>query len=150
MKKSVFSGLATARWIVVVPFLLGGCLDAFDDSDTTQEEECTPAPAGCDHSIPDEADLTIRVSTPLPEVVTIYSGDAYETGTIIWSGSPKGTYWSVRLPLGDYSATATYKQGGKTIIAVDGDDLAYESTDTCEGECYDEVDGTVDLELAGQ
>ncbi len=119
-----------------------GCL--LDEEDPP---ECTPTPSTCKHSRPHEADLTIRVSSPLPEVVSIYAGTSYETGRLVWSGTPKGKQWSERLPLDDYSVTATYKRGSKTIIAVDGDYLDYESEETCDGSCYDEVDGAVNLEL---
>jgi hypothetical protein len=119
----------------------GGCVEP------DEEEECTPVPYHCDRTRPHDADLTIRVSSPLPEVVSIYAGTAYETGRLVWSGAPKGKEWSERLPLDDYSVTATYKRGSKTIIAVDGDYLDYESTDTCDGYCYDELDGAVNLEL---
>ena len=121
-----------------------GCLDTEDEG---QVEECDPAPYDCSHTRPHEADLTIRVSSPLPEVVSIYAGTAYESGRLVWSGVPKGSKWSERLPFGDYSVTATYKRGGKTIIAVDGDDLDYQSEDTCDGYCYEEEDGEVNLEL---
>jgi hypothetical protein len=130
------------RWASRAPLALAcalaaGCLD--EDTD----EECEPMPFFCDRSRPTEADLTILVGGggALQEI-QVYSGLAVETGTLVWSGTSART---LRLPLGDYSAKATYLSGGKTRIAVDGDNLDYSSDEYCEGTCYDEVDGTVDL-----
>ena len=75
-----------------------GCVDDTGEEDT---EECTPTPYNCKGTRPHDADLTIRVSSPLPEVVSIYAGTSYETGRLVWSGPPKGTQWSERLTLDD-------------------------------------------------
>jgi hypothetical protein len=115
-----------------------GCL--YDED----EEDCEPTPLFCDRSRPHNADLTILVGGGSLQVVNVYSGTAYESGRLVWSGTSGG---SIRLPLGDYSATATYVSGGKTVIAVDGDYLDYSETETCSGSCYEEVDGVVDLRL---
>lgn len=130
---------------------LNGCMEtveliaALADDDTTGTE-CTPPPASCRKTRPDGARLYIQVSRPLPAVVTVYRGD-FEEGRVEWSGPPSGTSFSIPLPYGDYSATASYARGGKTIVAVDGDDLDYTWTNTCEGACYEAQDGSVDLEL---
>ena len=126
--------------LIAVVFL-GGC---FEDP-----EDCTPADTlTCSRSKPMGARMKITVSyDPLPTVVNIYEGPYYETGRLVWSGSPEGFSWSVDLPFGEYSATATYKVGSKTIIAVDADDLDYSSVKTCEGGCYDAENGEVNLEL---
>jgi hypothetical protein len=118
--------------------LLTGCLD--EDG----EEECTPAPLFCNPYRPSQVDLTILTGGGALQEVRIYRGSAYETGILVWSGNHGG---SIRVPLGTYSATATYLVGGKTVIAVDGDDLYYSEMETCDGTCYDEVDGEVDLAL---
>lgn len=112
----------------------------YDEND----EDCEPTPLFCDRSRPTEADLTINVGGGPLQGVQVYSGTTYESGRLVWSGSGGG---SIRLPLGDYSAIATYVIGNKTIIAVDGDYLDYSETETCSGSCYEEVDGLVDLRL---
>ena len=117
--------------------LAAGCLD---DS----EEDCTPMPFFCDHSPPSTAELTIQTGGGTLQEIRVYAGPHYEDGTLVWSGTSAQT---LRLPLGEYSATATYVDGGKTTVAVDGDELDYTSAEYCEGTCYDEVDGTVDLRL---
>jgi hypothetical protein len=119
---------------------------AEDEGYESTEEECDPAPASCRKYRPTTAPFHIQVSSPLPSTVTIYRGD-FEEGRIVWSGSPSGNSFSVDLPFGTYSATATYARGGKTIIAVDGDYTDYSWDETCDGTCYDTVDGWADLEL---
>lgn len=89
----------------------------------------------------------LRVSQPLPTEVRVYAGSAYETGTLVWSGAPTSVTWSLRLPLGDYAATALYPGTGDTVLAVDGDVVGYTEERYCDGECFLEADGTVDLRL---
>jgi hypothetical protein len=134
---------------------LNGCLEAAgaiaeavaeDDGYESPEPECDPAPSSCRKSRPTLAAFHIRVSSPLPSTVTIYRGD-FEDGRMVWSGPPKGTSFPVDLPMGTYSATATYARGDKTVIAVDGDFLDYSWYETCDGTCYETVDGWADLEL---
>jgi hypothetical protein len=121
---------------------LGGCLETEDP-----EEDCTPTPFFCERSSSGSADLTIQVSSPLPSQVKVFKGSSFETGTVVWQGAPTGSSWSLRLPSGDYSATASYQRGTQTIVAADGAYVGYEAMETCDGTCYDEVDGLVDLEL---
>jgi hypothetical protein len=136
---------------------LNGCMEtlevvgaiadaASDDEGYESEPECDPAPASCRKVRPSSAAFHIRVSSPLPSTVTVYRGN-FEEGRAVWTGSPSGNSFSVNLPMGTYSATATYARGGKTIIAVDGDYVEYSWDETCDGTCYETVDGWVDLEL---
>lgn len=129
-----FAALAIACACV----LTTGCLDE------DPEEDCTPMPYFCDRTPPSSASLEILTGGGTLQEIRIYSGPAYETGTLVWSGTSART---LRLPLGEYSATATYLENGKTVIAVDGDALGYSSAEYCEGTCYDEAGGTVDLAL---
>jgi hypothetical protein len=121
-----------------------GCILAAGCLDEDTEEDCMPMPLFCDRTPPSSASLTILTGGGTLQEIRVYSGTAYETGTLVWSGTSART---LRLPLGDYSATATYLVNGKTVVAVDGDYLDYESSEYCEGTCYDEVGGTVDLTL---
>lgn len=125
-------------------FVFVGCMMAAGCLDDDSEEDCTPMPFLCDRSRPTSAELTIKTGGGALQEIRVYSGTAYETGTLVWSGTSART---LRLPLGDYSATATYLVNGKTVVAVDGDYLDYSSDEYCEGTCYDEVGGTVDLRL---
>ena len=110
-------------------------------------DACTPRPRNCPRDIPAEANLILRVSQPLPAEVRVFAGAAHETGRLIWSGVPSSAIWSMRLPLGDYAATALYPQTGDTVLAVDGDYVGYSETSYCEGSCFTEADGEVDLRL---
>jgi hypothetical protein len=129
------------RWAARMPLALA-CALAAGCLDEDPEEDCEPMPLFCDRWIPTKADLTILVGGggALQEI-RVYSGTV-ETGTLVWTGTSATT---LRLPLGDYSAEATYISGGKTRKAIDGDDLDYSSDEYCEGTCYEEEDGTVDL-----
>lgn len=119
-------------------FLFGGCLDE------EGEDDCETTPLFCERQPPSSATLTIRTGGGAVQSVEVYAGNAYETGRLVWTGV-SGT--TIRLPLGPYSAKATYLVGNKMVIAVDGDELSYSSTSYCTADCYDEVGGEVDLRL---
>jgi len=113
-------------------------------------KDCVPAPFNCDGGQPTHALLNIHVSASPVPTVSIYSGSAYETGTLVWSGKPAAgvTDFSRLLPLGSYSVTARYTLHGDTVaLAVDGDELGFSEEETCSGTCYSEEDGEVDLSL---
>jgi hypothetical protein len=117
--------------------LLAGCLD--EDG-----EECTPAPWDCESSRPTSATLEIRTGGGTLKSIRVYSGSTYEDGTLVWSGTSGG---SISLPLGPYSAVAEYEVAGVTVLAVDGDELSYSASETCDGTCYETDDGLVELQL---
>lgn len=112
-----------------------------------EDDDCTPAPALCPRSIPSSANLIVRVSQPLPKLVRVYAGPTYEDGTLVWSGTPSGTVWSLPLPLGAYSATALYVNGKDSLLAVDGNEVGYTSQEHCDGTCYGPGDAEVDLRM---
>jgi len=130
---------ATRAALVLASVVLAGCLDEDEDA-----YECEPTPLLCTRYAPSSADLTVQVGGGNLQEIKVYRGPSYEDGTLVWSGF-SGT--TLRLPLGEYSATATYLLDGKTIVAVDGDELGYTSEDYCTGTCYEEDDGMVDLRL---
>jgi hypothetical protein len=136
-----------ALWML----LLAGCADDSCDPDFTsscpEQQACAPTPSSCRTSVPSSGELVVRVSHPPPVLVRVYRGTAYETGTLVWSGLPQGDVWSITVPLGSYSATALYVSAGDSVLTVDGDDVGYAATSTCDANCYSSEDGAVDLEL---
>ena len=113
---------------------------------TCADEDCDYPPDSCRRTLPPTASLLIKVSEPLPAEVRVYSGSSFETGTLVWSGVPAGTAWTLSLPHGkNYSATALYVSGGDSVLAVDGDRLDYSTDDYCGTTCYSLEDGEVDL-----
>jgi hypothetical protein len=116
--------------------LAAGCLG--EDPD-----DCEPMPFFCARSRPTQADLTILVGGGgVLQEIRVYSGPNVENGTLVWTGTSAQT---LRLPLGDYSAEAIYISGSIKRVAIDGDDLDYSSDEYCDGTCYEEEDGMVDL-----
>ncbi|HEX2612432.1 MAG TPA: hypothetical protein VHO02_02415 [Fibrobacteria bacterium] len=139
----------------MVAFLIAGCNDDSCDPQSSlpcdiiddNQDECTPAPANCPHSVPEQGNLLIHVSQPLPVRVNIYAGAAYETGILIGSGVPTGTTWSLSLPLGKYSATALYVNGKDSVLAVDGSEVGYDSKGYCDETCFGATGGDLNLQL---
>jgi hypothetical protein len=106
---------------------------------------CVDPPDDCSGLIPETAVLSIHLSQPLPKLVRVYSGKAYETGTLVHQRVPTAKDFSLELPLGDYSATALYVTGTDSVLSVDGDELDYRKLGTCEKDCYVPEPGSVDL-----
>jgi hypothetical protein len=139
----VFKTVAGARgWLAIVMCvtLFAGCLDE------EEGEECTPAPWDCELSRPTTATLEIRTGGGAIQAIRVYAGSNIEDGRLVWSGTSGGTR-SISLPLGPYAAEAEYLVNGVTYIAVDGDELTYTESETCDGTCYETVDGLVELQL---
>lgn len=124
--------------VVAVAWVLAGA---------TCNEECEDDPPECRSTLPAEANLLVKVSDPPPVEVRVYRGTSFETGTLVWSGPPSGTAWTLSLPYNDYSATALYVIGGDSVLAVDGDAIEYDRDTYCGGTCYEIEDGEVDLRL---
>ena len=146
--RSVGLGLALG-WI-----LLGsGCADDCDSYDYTEsgpvckEDACVAPPDNCSPETPATARLSIHLSKPLPRVVKIYRGAAYETGDLVVARTPSVQELLVELPLGSYSVTALYITGTDSILAVDGAELSYHTLDTCSKTCLVGDGGDVDLSV---
>jgi hypothetical protein len=80
--------------------------------------------------------------------LVIYIGNI-EDGNVDWvDTSYSDDYWVDVHPDAYYSVTAEYKDGNKTIFAVDGDrvNLNY-SDNSCDEPCYYATGGYIDVQL---
>jgi hypothetical protein len=105
----------------------------------------------CWGSRPDSADLIINltINQQHPEVpIVVYRGNI-ESEEVDWVDTVRQTpYYLYSAVEQYYSVTAEYKVDGKTIIAIDGDEMkAKNATSSCEFECWIVVDGEFKLEL---
>lgn len=80
--------------------------------------------------------------------LTIYIGNI-EDGNIDWvDTTAKEDYWVEVRPGQYYSVSAEYKDGSKTIFAIDGDKINLKYTEsTCDKPCYYSVGGYIDVQL---
>ena len=140
--------LVTASvWLLAVTGCTDNCSQFSENyqADSESCDICTEPPDDCTGLIPETAVLSIHLSQPLPVLVRVYSGKAYETGVLMYQKAPTSRDFSIELPLGDYSATALYVTGGDTTLSIDGDALDYRSLGTCDKNCYAAEGGDVDL-----
>jgi hypothetical protein len=133
---------AAAAATLACAALLSGCSDNCDQffysetkSPSCEEETCIPTPPDCTGTTPASAFLNISLSEPLPVVVRIYRGAAYETGDLIEVKHPSSKTFGMEVPLGTYSVTALYIRGGDSVLAVDGGEVTYRDVTTCERTC---------------
>ena len=91
--------------------------------------------------------LTINGQNPFVPLV-IYRGDFENNDIEHTDTSWSADYW-VEVPVDKYySVTAKYKDGDKTIFAVDGDKLKLKHTsDKCDEPCYYFCGGYIDVRL---
>ena len=100
---------------------------------------------------PDSADLIINltINSSHPEVpIVVYRGNI-ESGQVDWIDTVRETPVYLYSAIDQYySVTAEYKVDGKTIIAVDGDEMkAKDATSSCEFECWIVTDGDFRVDL---
>lgn len=105
----------------------------------------------CWGSKPDSDNLLIylTVNQNHPEVpLVVYRGN-FEDGVIDYIDTARESTYKLLSAVDQYySVTAEYKVDGKTIIAVDGDEMkAKDATSSCEFECWIVVDGEFSLQL---
>lgn len=107
--------------------------------------------ARCYQDKPEYVQLRVKVTIneENPYVaLTVYVGD-FEENVIDWEDvTYNGTYWVDVYPDRYYSVKAEYKEGSKTVYAIDGDKvkLQYNSSD-CDLPCYYQVGGYIDVSL---
>ncbi len=100
---------------------------------------------------PDSADLIINltINSSHPEVpIVVYRGNI-ESRQVDWIDTVRETPFYLKSAIDQYySVTAEYKVDGKTIIAVDGDEMkAKDATSSCEFECWIVTDGDFRVDL---
>ena len=103
----------------------------------------------CERYIPSHGKLRISVTinSSNPSVpVKIYKGD-FELGILVLSEMLTVEDAEFTLPIGEYSATATYVSGQNTIMTVDGGEIKAELVEYCDMDCWEVSDANFDLEL---
>lgn len=96
-----------------------------------------------------QLNIAVTINDENPFVpITIYVGNV-EDNIVDWVDTTYNTdYWVDVKPDRDYSVKAEYKDGSKTIFAIDGDNVKLKYTDTnCDEPCYYQVGGYMDVRL---
>ena len=103
----------------------------------------------CEQYAPSDGKLRISVTinSSNPRVpVNIYRGD-FELGILVLSETLSVEDVEYTLPIGEYSATATYVSGQNTIMTVDGGEIKAELVEYCNINCWEVSDASLNLEL---
>ena len=100
---------------------------------------------------PDSANLIINltINNKHPEVpIIVYRGNI-ESGQVDWIDTVRETpYYLYSAVHQYYSVAAEYKVDGKTVIAVDGDEMKVKNASgSCEWACWIVVDGDLRVDL---
>jgi len=93
--------------------------------------------------------ITVTINSQNPYVpLKVYIGN-FEEGNLDWTDTAYSSDFRVDVkPDQYYSVTAEYKDGDKTIFAVDGDKLKIKHTsDKCDEPCYYFKGGYIDVRL---
>jgi hypothetical protein len=118
-----------------------------------EENNCEEAPLDCQSSPSASGDIIISLTKNDENpslLLKIYTGDVPaegETKAPVWSGTVADSTFQTTLPLGTYSATVNYKYGENTITAIDSGEIKSEAQSYCEGDCYEDENAELDLEL---
>jgi len=132
---------------LILPLLITITLFSCDIDGLDCEEH--PVWKECERNIPSHGKLYISVTinssnSSIP--VNIYLGD-FELGILILSDTLFVEDAEFTLPIGEYSATATYVSGQNTIMTVDGGEINAELVEYCEMDCWEVTNANLDLEL---
>lgn len=127
------------------------CMLIFTFSCRSKYEDCTDQDyANCNTEIPQTGILSIRltINEENPAVpISLYEGN-FENGRLIRQDTVRvGRYNYSLLPDKNYSVTATYREAGKTIVAVSGGRINLIRYRMCELQCYDVDEPELDLRL---
>lgn len=129
--------------LIIIAFtLIGSCEEYFGPV-----VDCND----CFYDKPDSADLVINltIDDQHPYVpITVFRGDIEEK-QVDWVDTARETPYSLYSRVGQfYSIAAEYKVDGRTIIAVDGDELKSKHvSEGCEYECWVVTGGYLEVEL---
>ena len=127
------------------------CMLIFAFSCRSKYEDCTDQDyASCNTEIPQTGTLSIRltINEENPAVpISLYEGN-FENGQLIRQDTVRQSRYNYSLsPEKDYSVTATYREAGKTIVAVSGGRINLVRYQMCELQCYDVDEPELDLRL---
>ena len=107
--------------------------------------------ADCYQSKPVDVELHVFVTlnSENPYVpLTIYVGDFDDNQIELVDTTYNTSYLVLVRPGRYYSVRAEYKDGTKTIFAIDGDNVKLrENTSDCDAPCYYQVGGYIDVRL---
>lgn len=118
--------------IIVLFILAFSC----QEGETSFDVDC----AQCESVEPDSFNLSVDLTiNNLYDTVYLefYKGRV-ESGTPSWEGEVTTPLFFHLVPVGEYySVKATYKNDGKTIIAIDGDKMVSRYIiDACDNDCW--------------
>ena len=93
-------------------------------------------------------EVSVTVDAEFPRVpISIYRDD-FELGDLVLSDTAATDEAEYTLPMGEYSATATYISGQDTVVAVDGDEITTALVIYCDGRCWEVYNADLNLELS--
>jgi hypothetical protein len=130
-------------FFILIMLITFGCKDKYEDCTDDDYRKC-------DTRRPDTSvlrvDLTINEENPFV-IVKLYDG-YYENKNLIFIDTVRrrDKWYNVETDR-YYSATATYKKGVSTIVALDGDMAKISSYRMCELRCYEAKEVHMDLRL---
>jgi hypothetical protein len=131
--------LTLAAWLMLcLPF--AACLN--NNTDCVQSNNCQT-------TAPTDAGLYLKVTIDAenPAVpVAVYYGNVSDSNLYFQDTLTGSITYSVSLD-SKFSATAKYRQGAITVIAIDGDRTKLKTTNSCGDTCYDVKDASLDLRL---
>ena len=141
------AGWITIRLAVLLGVFVSGNFLGCEPENWTLEVNCND----CYGYMPDSAKLIIYVtidaendSVPL----TFYRGD-YENGEIDWLDTATTEEFYLYSEINrDYTVSATYKSGDKTVVAFDADEMSLtDASSDCGSLCYIVKGGILDVRL---
>ena len=107
--------------------------------------------ADCLSSEPDSFELSVDLTiNKIYDSVKLefYRGNV-ESGKLCWKGEAFKSRFYLLVPVNEYySVKASYRQDGKTIIAIDGDRMVSRFVaDACDGNCWIVKGGLLDVRM---
>jgi len=138
---------ALAGWAIVLAtlFTSASCHKyAYVDCETYDYSDCIE-----DEPFSGNMEIKVSISAAQAAVpVAIYEG-RFPGTVLVLRDTLITAVRNITLEAGKrYTITAEYHRDGKTITAVDGDEITKKAYDVCDAVCWDVRDGKVDLRLA--
>jgi len=129
--------------IVFLLIALGGACNEYLGLDVDCDD--------CWNFEPDSADLIINLTISSKHAsvpIVVYRGNI-ESGQVDWIDTVRETPFHLYSAVGQYySVAAEYKVTGKTIVAVDGDEMkAKNASGSCDWECWIVTGGEFRVDL---